>query len=350
MSSHDGSTNAILIIAPGWIGDLVMAQGLLARLKIKSSAPIDVLAVARLLPLLDRMPEVRAVRISPFDHGDFALARRIKFGREMRGRYARAYVLPGSFKSAIIPFAAGIPQRTGYIGEQRWGLINDIRRSPPELRRKTARFYQAMDDPSLTSGSDLLVSPRLAVDIEKRAKLLAAHRLEGSFIALAPGAKFGPAKRWPTAYWAHLAANICQHGKIPVIFGGLEDRGACEEIARVDTRVRDLSGKTNLGEVIDLLSAASGVVSNDTGLMHIAAAVGAPLVAIYGSTSPLDTPPMSDLATVLALDLECSPCHARTCPLKHHACMLDLTPDLVLAELEKRSANSTSSRNTLSHP
>lgn len=207
-----------------------------------------------------------------------------------------------------------------------------------------------MDDPSLTSGSDLLVSPGLAVDIEKRAKLLAAHRLEGPFIALAPGAKFGPAKRWPTAYWAHLAANICQHGKIPVILGGLEDRGACEEIARIDTRVRDLSGKTKLGEVIDLLSAASGVVSNDSGLMHIAAAVGAPLVAIYGSTSPLDTPPMSDLATVLTLGLECSPCHARTCPLKHHACMLDLTPDLVLAELEKRSANSTSSRNTLSHP
>lgn len=109
MSSHDGSTNAILIIAPGWIGDLVMAQGLLARLKIKSSAPIDVLAVARLLPLLDRMPEVRAVRISPFDHGDFALARRIKFGREMRGRYARAYVLPGSFQVSDNSIRCGYP-------------------------------------------------------------------------------------------------------------------------------------------------------------------------------------------------------------------------------------------------
>lgn len=350
MSSDDGSTNATLIIAPGWIGDLVLAQGLLARLKIKSSAPIDVLAVARFRPLLDRMPEVRAVSVSPFDHGDFALARRIKFGREMRGRYARAYVLPGSFKSAIIPFAAGIPQRTGYIGEQRWGLINDICRSPPELRRKTARLYQAMDDHSLIGDSGRLVSPRLSVDIEKRAELLAVHGLESPFIALVPGAKFGSAKRWPTAHWARLAAQICQRGRIPVIFGGLEDRDACEEIARVDPRVRDLTGKTNLGEIVDLLSAASGVVSNDTGLMHIAAAVGAPLVVTYGPTSPRDTPPMSDVATVLTLDLECSPCHARTCPLKHHACMLDLTPDLVFAALEKRIADSASGRDALSNP
>lgn len=322
---------SILVIGPAWVGDMVMAQCLFAALKERwPDAAIDVLAPAWAKPLVARMPQVREGLEAPFARGRLALAARRRLGRALAGRYDRAYVLPGSWKSALVPFFAGIPVRTGHRREMRYGLLNDIVPLPEAMKRKTAQAFATL------AGDAAPRHPRLAVDGDNQAALLAAHGLTaGGYAAFMPGAEFGPSKRWPAASYAALAERLAARGLPVVLLGSPRDRPVTAEIAAAAPRAIDLAGRTRLEDAVDLIAGARVAVTNDSGLMHIAAAVGVPVVAIYGSTSPANTPPLTARRELVTLALDCSPCHRRECPLGHTDCMNRLAVERVLAAVDR---------------
>jgi heptosyltransferase-2 len=307
----------ILVVAPNWIGDALMAQPLLSRLK-RSGAGIDVLAPEWVVPVVRRMPEVDEVISAPFRHGPLQLGVRWRLGRSLRRRgYESAIVLPNTWKSALVPFLAGIPRRVGYVGEFRYGLLNTLHKkttSPMPLHY--ARL--AGDDANALPPPHLQVAPAEIADTKRR------FGIEGDYVVFCPGAEYGPAKRWP--YFRQLSERI---GKQVVLLGSANDRPAAESIP-----AQNLVGRTTLDEAIRLIAGAEAVVSNDSGLMHVAAALGRPQVALFGSSSPEHTPPASAHARVLWLKLECSPCFERECPLGHFRCMREISVDRVASELQ----------------
>lgn len=314
----------ILVVAPNWIGDAVMAQPLLARLReALPQASIDVLAPAWVAPVARRMAEVSGVIETSFEHGPLALRERWRLGRTLKAlRYDQAIVLPNSWKSALAPFFADIGIRSGYVGESRYGLLNLLYRKAPGREAMAAHYARLAARP----GAELalpLPEPRLAANEKAAERVRARFGLPARYVALCPGAEYGPAKRWP--YFAELAERLALPA---VLLGSPKEREQCASI-----RGRNLAGETTLDEAIDLLAGAQYVVSNDSGLMHVAAALGRPQVALFGSSSPRHTPPLSQKARVLWLALECSPCYARECPLGHFRCMRELTVERVLAEL-----------------
>jgi heptosyltransferase-2 len=324
----------ILIVGPAWVGDMVMAQSLFKLIKkLTPPTEIDVLAPAWSLPLLERMPEISAGIIMPLGHGQLNLRARYQLGKSLRAKkYAQAIMLPNSFKSALVPFFANIPVRTGWQREMRSLIMNDARpldgtRYPLMIER-----FMALGLPANQSLSGEKFLPELSYSAATQTAALTRLKLSaaGPILALCPGAEFGPAKRWPEEYYAAIANEKLAAGWTVWLLGSPKDNAACEKImALTQQRAINLAGITNLVEAVDLLSLAAMVVSNDSGLMHIAAAVHKPLVAIYGPTSTKYTPPLHAHAKVLQLSLECQPCFQRECPLKHQRCMRDLTPDLV---------------------
>jgi heptosyltransferase-2 len=284
------------------------------------------------------MPEVRRTIENPFAHGDLKLGERRRLGRALAAEgYDQAIVLPNTFKSALVPFFAGIRTRTGYIGELRHWILNDARRLDPERLPQMAQRYAALGLPRGEAPRLPLPTLALRVDEAARRALLARLGLDRGRPAavLAPGAEYGPAKRWPARYFGELAQGLSAHGCAVWLIGSQNDRQAGAEIERHSGGVcRNLCGETTLAEAIDLLASAALVVSNDSGLMHVAAALGKPLIALYGSSSPAYTPPLSPNARILKLDLPCSPCFKRECPLGHFNCMMQLTPDRVLAAVD----------------
>ena len=329
----------VLVVAPSWIGDMVLAQPLLKLLHARHPGlALDVLAPRWTLPLLARMPEVRRAIESPFAHGDLKLGERRRLGRELaREGYGQAILLPNTFKSALTPFFAGIPCRTGYIGEMRHWLLNDVRKLDEQRLPQLAQRYAELGLPRGESFRPPLPTPSLRVDEAGRRAVLARLGLDRGrpAAALCPGAEFGPAKRWPVRYFAELAHGLAAHGCAVWLIGSQNDRQVGAEIEQAAGGIcRNLCGETTLEEAIDLLASCALVVSNDSGLMHVAAALGRPLVALYGSSSPAYTPPLSAEARILKLDLPCSPCFQRTCPLGHFNCMVQLTPDKVLAAVD----------------
>jgi heptosyltransferase II len=325
----------ILVVGPSWVGDMVMAQSLFITLRrLHPERPIDVLAPAWSRPLLERMPEVDAALDMPLGHGRLALGERRRIGRALAERgYGQAILLPNSFKSALVPFWANIPRRTGWVGELRYGLLNDIR--PLDKRRysMTVQRFVALAHPAGYGGPLDCPPPRLRHD---PANVQAARQALGLMadpapLALCPGAEYGPAKRWPETHYAELARGWLAEGGAVWLFGSDKDRPVCQEINRLaGDRCRDLSGRTSLGQAIDLLGEAAAVVSNDSGLMHVAAALGRPLVALYGSSDPAFTPPLSEDSRVLTLGLACSPCFKRRCPLGHTRCLTELGVERVV--------------------
>ena len=301
----------ILVVAPNWIGDALMAQPLLARLH----GEIDVIAPEWVAAVLRRMPEVRSVISTPFVHGPLQLGERWKLGRSLKGQYDQAYVLPNSWKSALIPFFAGIPRRTGYLGEARYGLLNDLRKAPDA---PMSEHYARL------AGDGPLSQPRLRVSAEEVEQAKRKFGVAARYAVLCPGAEYGPAKRWP--YFADLSRRLA----VPaVVLGSAKDREASGGISGTD-----LTGKTSLDEAMALIAGANFVVSNDSGLMHVAAALGRPQVALFGSSSPVHTPPASPAARVLWLRIECSPCYQRECPLGHFRCMKEMGVEMVLDRLK----------------
>ncbi len=329
----------ILVVGPSWVGDTVLMQRLLKLLHARHAGlALDVLAPRWTFSLLERMPEVRQAVENPFAHGELKLGERRRLGRALAQEgYDQAIVLPNTFKSALVPFFAGIRTRTGYIGELRHWILNDARKLDPERLPQMASRYAAL---GLQRGEALkhpLPALGLRVDEAARRALLARLGLDRGrpAAALCPGAEYGPAKRWPARYFAELAQGLAAQGCAVWLIGSQNDRQAGAEIERQSVGVcRNLCGETTLAEAIDLLASTSLVVSNDSGLMHVAAALGKPLIALYGSSSPAYTPPLSPNARILKLDLPCSPCFKRECPLGHFNCMMQLTPDRVLAAVD----------------
>lgn len=334
-------SNKILIIGPAWVGDMVMAQSLFKLLKQRQpQVVIDVLAPAWSLPLLERMPEVSSGIVMPLGHGQLNLRERYRIGKSLRQRgYQQAIVLPNSFKSALIPFFAKIPKRTGWRRELRGVLLNDVRTLDKKRYSLMIERFMALG----VTPNDVLPAqhplPELYSSAEMQDMALANYGLSRSdrpVLALCPGAEFGPAKRWPEAYYAEIAKAKLAEGWDVWLLGSPKDAAVAEAIMQAtEQRCINLTGRTKLVEAVDLLSLASAVVSNDSGLMHIAAAVKKPLVAVYGPTSTTFTPPLHDKAKILQLQLDCQPCFQRECPLKHQRCMRDLKPSHVLDALSE---------------
>jgi len=332
-----------LIVAPSWIGDTIMAQPLFARLHAKHPGlQLDALAPRWVGPVLQRMAEISELIDSPFGHGQLSLKPRWRLARQLASRhYDAVYVLPNSLKSALVPFLAAIPQRVGFTGESRYGLIN-VRHTLDKqaLPLMVERFAQLAEAP----GAPLprpIPFPKIRSSLTEQQQTLSELGIErpARIVAFCPGAEYGPAKRWPATHFAELAKKLAEQGFTVWLFGSPKDHAVADEISRLAPGIcRNLCGTTSLTQAVDLLALAELVVCNDSGLMHVAAALDRPLVTLYGSSSPGFTPPLSDQADILSLRLECSPCFKRECPLGHLNCLKQLTPDIVLAACRQRIA------------
>jgi heptosyltransferase-2 len=322
---------------------MVMAQSLFKLLKQQDAQThIDVLAPAWTFSLLERMPEVSQAIETPFAHGELSLRKRYQFAKRLRSsHYDQAIVLPHSFKSALIPWFAHIPKRTGWCGEFRYGVLNDIR--PLDKKRYPLMVNQFMAlglprDHALPEP----IYPHFTISKTSQEVVLAKHQplwRGRPILALCAGAEYGPAKRWPAPYYAQIANQKIKERWDIWLLGSQRDRAVTDAIMQMTQhQCGNLAGRPNLAETIDLLSLVDGVVTNDSGLMHVAAALNKPLIALYGPTSPAFTPPLSLHSHVLQLNLPCQPCFARNCPLQHHRCMQDLLPQQVLSIMQSWGA------------
>lgn len=326
-----------LVVAPSWIGDAVLSHPLLMRLKeFQPTFDIDVLAPPWVAPVYRRMPEVAATIDNPFGHGQLRLGERRRFAKSL-DRYDRAIVLPNTFKSALIPWYAGIRTRTGYRGEMRYGVLNDLRALDDQALPLLVERYAALAQPAGEALRMPLPQPRLQVDEVARTatlKKLDISAAAAPITVMAPGAEYGPAKRWPARHFAELAMTYAKGGAQVLLLGSSMDAAITEGIRDLSGNAcRNLAGQTSLDEAIDLMSLAARVITNDSGLMHVAAALDRPMAAIFGSSSPAFTPPLSSKARVITLKLSCSPCFQRVCPLGHTNCLETLLPGRVLEEL-----------------
>jgi len=338
----------ILIVGPSWVGDMVMAQALFMVLKADAQAlgqplSIDVLAPAWSRPLLERMPQVSEAIDLPFSHGELNLRGRYRLGRALRSKaYDEVILLPNSLKSALVPMFAKIPKRTGWRGEARGLILNDMRRLDPEALPLMVQRFVALARPDAAQLPEVLPKPALVTEQASVAQAMLAMSLnsERPVLVICPGAEFGDAKQWPAPHYASLSAEKIRQGWQVWILGSAKDNAVALEIqGLLEPAQREycktLTGQTTLAQAIDLMSAAKAVVSNDSGLMHVAAALGKPIVALYGSTSADFTPPLADQVQLLSIDIDCRPCFKRTCPLGHKRCLVDLSPALALEALEK---------------
>ncbi len=339
-----------LVVAPQWIGDAVMSEPLLAALAARGEQ-LTVAALPWVAPVYRAMPQVGTVLEWPFAHGRLDWAKRRRIARELRGRFDSAYVLPNSLKSALIPFLARIPQRHGYFGEGRWLLLNR-RLDNGAKRPPMVEFYLALAGARTGSGpaharpdgarDEPAPAPRLRLDTNARTQAMQrAGVSEGGFWVFAPGAEYGPAKCWPAEHYAALARALFEQSGAPVLLlGSPKEAALCESIsAAAAPACRVLAGKTALLEAIALIAASRGMVSNDSGLMHVAAAFGIPQVALFGSTSPVHTPPLNPRAQVLwlkdELKLDCAPCFDRSCRFGHTRCLVEIEPARAQAALSR---------------
>ncbi len=338
---------SILIIAPNWIGDAVTTQPLLAKLKaLYPESSIDVLASNWVAPIYRACAEVNEVIEAKFEHKKLQWNLRKQLAKEIEAKnYQACFVLPNSFKSALIPWLANIPFRIGYRGELRLGLINLSLDNPSKINRPPMvehylALSQLLNDEDYLPANDLVpslnISPRAKLSVET--KLQNASINSNSIYVMCPGAEYGPTKRWPTEHFASLAQKLVSQNPSSqiILLGSKSDHALAQEIyyqAKQVNNIHNWCGNTSLDEAIALIGMSTAVVSNDSGLMHIAASLKTPQVAIFGSSDPAHTPPLSDKAKVIWLNMPCSPCHKRECPLGHLRCLKDILPEQVLATL-----------------
>lgn len=330
------------------MGDMVMSQVLFKCLKQNNpNCTIDVLAPAWSLPILERMPEVNAGITLPFDHGELRLSDRYQFGKQLSGQYDHAIVLPNSLKSALIPFHAGIEKRTGWRGEMRYVLLDDIRLLNKKKYPLMIERFAALAFPPGQALPEQLPKPALTTNTQLQDKIQGRLSLQTQrpVLALCPGAEFGNAKQWPEEYYGEVAGRQIEAGWDVWILGSANDNDVADRIynslnATQQAHCQQLAGKTALIETVDLLAAAAAVITNDSGLMHIAAAVNTPLVVIYGSTSPDFTPPLAEKVNIHKSSITCAPCFKRTCPLGHRRCLTEQKPEQIITSLERLVAHS----------
>ena len=325
------AADSSLVIAPQWIGDAVMTEPLLRRLHARGER-LTVGALPWVAPVYRAMPQVAEVIEFPFAHGGLQFKARRSLARQLEGRFDTAYICPNSLKSALLPFLASIPKRVGYLGEARVGLLTHRLKNPPKGRRPPmVAFYSALSGEPDTATD----RPQLRINPAETDLVLADLGLQrASYYVFAPGAEYGPAKRWPAARFAELARRLDLR---VVLLGSAKESALCDEIAvpvnaAQPGKCLNLAGKTTLAHAFSAIAASKNMVSNDSGLMHVAAAFGVPQVALFGSSSPQHTPPLNDQASVLWLKnqpayqppLDCAPCFERECPLGHMRCLMDI--------------------------
>lgn len=336
-----------LIIGPSWVGDMMMSQSLYRTLKqLNPDNEIDVMAPSWCRALLNKMPEVNQSIDMPLGHGELELTERFKLGKSLReSNYDQAIVLPNSLKSALIPFFAKIPKRTGWKGEMRFGLLNDIRKLnkqafPLMVQRYVALAYPRHEIHSANELPQPLLWPKLNIEQNEVNEALINFNIpqDVPLIGFCPGAEFGPAKRWPDYHYAALADMIVkQHAKI-LIFGSAKDREVGEQIIARMTHGEqciNLAGKTTLEQAVNLIASCKAIVTNDSGLMHVAAALDRPLVALYGPSSPDFTPPLSDNAEVIRLITGYHRVRQGDAEQGYHQSLIDIKPDNVFEALMK---------------
>lgn len=316
---------------------MVMAQSMFIALKQQHKhCVIDVLAPQWSLAILERMPEVRKGIVMPFVHGQFDFKGRKALGIKLRGeQYDQSIVLPNSWKSALTPYFANISKRTGYLGEVRWGLLNDARKLNKQRLSKTVqRFVALATKPN--KQLPIIPQPHLYLDINsvERSKKKFKTSAQSKVLGLCPGAEYGPAKRWPEEHYAEVAKKAISKGWQVYLFGSSKDKPVTSHInGLTNHQCSDFAGKTNLTEALDLMSLCDQIVSNDSGLMHVAAALNVKTIALYGSSDPTFTPPLSKNAEIITLNLPCSPCFKRECPLVHLDCLKKITVSSVEKKL-----------------
>lgn len=353
-----------LIVAPQWVGDAVLSLPLIEELHPHYSE-IDVLAVPAVAAVYRCSPSVRAVQEAPFSHGRLQWGLRRSIARGLRSRYDIAIVLPNSLKSALIPWLARIPIRRGMIGESRYLLIND-RRHPPVMKSQPPRsdvssrshrpsmlahYLQLAESPKAVDAIDAmgLHRPKMVLP-----KAISTPTAAGPRLVLCPGAEYGPAKQWPAEHFAQVAAAWVRQGPghVVTILGSPKERllgesilAQAQSLLRADhvgqesDRVENLAGQTSLLQAFGWIAHSSLVISNDSGLMHAAAALDVPVVALFGSTDPGHTPAHSPKATIISLQLACSPCFSRICPLGTTACLSGIAPDAVIRLFPMQQGN-----------
>ncbi len=328
---------AILVVGPSWVGDMVMAQSLFKLLKHRlPDHAIDVVAPGWSLPVLGRMPQVRKGYALEVRHGEGGLGKRYRLGKQLRDRqYSQAIVLPRSLKSALVPFFAKIPQRTGFRGEMRFGLLNDIRPFDKTTLDQTVKRFTYLGLERI-SDDYKIYRPELDIDSENTRKCLSKLGLNRDkfTVALLPGTEYGPAKQWPSKHFSELIRLIDQAGAQTWLLGSeKESVNAQQIIEQAGGLGTNLCGKTQLVDAIDLIAQTDVAVANDSGLMHVAAAAGTRVIAIYGSSSPLFTPPLTDDAVINWLELDCSPCFQRECKFGHYDCLNNISPETIFQQL-----------------
>lgn len=334
----------ILVIGPSWVGDMVMAQSLFISLKTSyKNSRLSVMAPDWTRPLLDRMPEVDSSISFPFKQGELNFMARRALGKSLKDQnFTSAIVLPNSFKSALIPFYAAIPRRIGWRGEWRNMLLTDCRKLDRERFPMMVQRFAALADPVSDEPPHPIAKPSLHTDPVQVTATLEEFGLQtgGRILAICPGAEFGAAKQWPAEHYAATCNSLIANGWKVWIFGSSNDTAVAQAIsAKIEPEYRascvSLAGKTDLAQAIDLMSVTDATISNDSGLMHIAAALDKPVVALYGSTSSDFTPPLAERVKLLATDIACRPCFKRDCPYGHLRCLTELRPDRAIMAINE---------------
>lgn len=329
----------ILLVGPAWAGDMIMSNSLMRWLhqQYDNQVQLDVLAPGWTQALTQRMSEVDDVYTLAVGHGELKLKQRWHTAKQLQANhYDAAYILPNSWKSALVPWLAGIPERIGWLGEKRYGLLTHRPDQPKSAYPFMVEQYLALGLQTGESLPDDYPLPHLQVDRDEALRLADSLNLatDAPILALAPGAEFGSSKRWPPEYFAQLAQTKLNEGYQVWLMGSPNDQPVTQQIQEATAnRCHNLAGQTNLAQAIDLLSLANKAVTNDSGLMHVACALDLPVVALFGSTSPDFTPPLHPQAKVLSVNVACQPCFKRTCPIGNQRCMRDLKPDYVLRAL-----------------
>ncbi len=341
MANDGGDRSPILIVPYMWIGDFVRCHSVVRVLKACfPNRPIDMLATTLCSPLADYMPGLRQAIVADLPRGRLALGQQAALARRLRKEgYGSALVMPRTWKAALAPFFAGIPERTGFAGELRFILLNDLRFG----EKKLPRMIDQCAALALPGNADLPATwpePQLRVSPSAVAAWRGAQGLGAGgrpVVALAPGA-VGPSKRWPKEAYAGLARRFLAEGLAVWILGGPGEKSLAEEIVE-STEARDLTGP-DLRNAILASAAASVVVSNDSGLLHVAAAMNTPSIGIFGPTSPWHWAPLNPLAATMEpqVDLDCRPCHKPVCRFGHHRCMTAISPEEVFAAAKRALA------------
>jgi heptosyltransferase-2 len=325
-----------LVIAPAWVGDMVMAHTLVQRLSVlQPGVELHVAAPRATATLAARMAEVSQVHTLDFDHGELGLVKRRALGHSLRSYgYAVAYVLPNSWKSALVPFFAGISRRVGWQGEARYVLLNDRRKLDQARYPLMIERCMALAEINGALPDKPYPRPVLQTDADNLARCLSTLGLTPErATVMCPGAEFGAAKKWPAEHYAEVARAVMSAGRQVWLMGSPKEIEDCAAIEEAAPGVQNLAGRTTLLDALDLMSVAEQVVCNDSGLMHMACALNKPTVGIFGSTSPEFTPPLCDSAVVVEHTLACRPCFQRTCPLGHMDCLVKLMPQQVIGQL-----------------